>query len=55
LQVEINRALYLDEASLERTAGFERLSATVAWLVDHLIAAWPVTLPRPEIPRLAAE
>lgn len=58
LQIEINRGLYLDEVTLQRTTGFERLSATVDWLVDHLIAAWPVPLTRraaPETQPMAAE
>jgi len=36
LQIEINRALYLDEARLAPTAGFERLRRDVAALTASL-------------------
>jgi N-formylglutamate amidohydrolase len=39
LQIEINRALYLDEAKLTPTAGFERLQADMAALTRMLAAA----------------
>jgi N-formylglutamate amidohydrolase len=39
LQIEINRALYLDEASLAPTAGFESLKAHLAALTRTLAAA----------------
>jgi N-formylglutamate amidohydrolase len=39
LQIEINRALYLDEARLTPTAGFERLKADLARLTTALAAA----------------
>jgi N-formylglutamate amidohydrolase len=39
LQIEINRALYLDEARLTPTAGFERLQADMARLTRMLAAA----------------
>ena len=39
LQIEINRALYLDEATLTPTAGFERLQADMAQLTRMLAAA----------------
>jgi N-formylglutamate deformylase len=35
LQIEINRALYMDEATLERNAGYARLKADLT----HLVAA----------------
>lgn len=39
LQIEINRALYLDEARLEPTAGFAALKADLATLTQALVAA----------------
>ncbi|MDB5445303.1 MAG: formiminoglutamase [Phenylobacterium sp.] len=39
LQIEINRALYLDEASLDPTAGFDRLKADLEALARALAAA----------------
>ena len=36
VQVEINRRLYMDERTLERTAGFGRLEADLARLFDEL-------------------
>lgn len=36
LQIEINRALYMDEARCERHAGFDRLAADLGRLVDQL-------------------
>ncbi len=36
LQIEINRRLYMDEATLERTAGFAALQADLARLVEAL-------------------
>lgn len=39
LQIEINRALYLDEATLEPTAGFARLKADLEQLTRALAAA----------------
>jgi len=39
LQIEINRGLYLDEAALEPTAGFERLKADLERLTAALAAA----------------
>jgi N-formylglutamate amidohydrolase len=39
LQVEVNRALYLDEATLVRNAGFDRLRADFARLAEALAAA----------------
>jgi N-formylglutamate amidohydrolase len=39
LQLEINRRLYMDERTLERSAGYDRLAADLDRLV-HLITAW---------------
>ncbi len=39
LQIEMSRALYMDEASLARTAGFERLTADMTRLAETLAAA----------------
>lgn len=39
LQVEINRALYMDERTLERTGGFARIRADMARLAEALSAA----------------
>jgi N-formylglutamate amidohydrolase len=39
LQIEINRSLYLDERTLERTAGFTRVRADMARLAEALAAA----------------
>nr|WP_308238101.1 N-formylglutamate amidohydrolase [Phenylobacterium sp. J367] len=39
LQVELNRALYLDEASLSPTAGFETLKSHIEALTRTLAAA----------------
>ena len=45
LQIEINRALYLDEATLAPTAGFERLKADLERLFMVLAASdWPAPL-----------
>ncbi len=39
LQIEINRALYLDERTLERTTGYARVRADMTRLVEALAAA----------------
>ena len=39
LQIEINRALYLNERSLSRHGGFDRLARTLELLVDQLVRA----------------
>jgi len=39
LQIEINRALYLDEARLTPTAGFDKLRADIGHLTRALAAA----------------
>jgi N-formylglutamate amidohydrolase len=51
LQIEINRALYLDEQSLRRTGGFAALAATLDRLTARLVAE----LPQLETRRQAAE
>jgi N-formylglutamate amidohydrolase len=40
LQIEVNRALYLDEQRLERSEGFDRIRADLACFVDALSAAF---------------
>ena len=43
LQIELNRALYLDEATLARTAGFPHLKSDIEKLTRALAAAdWSV-------------
>lgn len=44
IQLEINRKLYMNEATLEITAGFEPLKAHLRSLVDLLLATDPRTL-----------
>jgi N-formylglutamate amidohydrolase len=39
LQVEINRALYLDEAAVVPTAGFDALRDRIGWVLSDLIRA----------------
>jgi N-formylglutamate amidohydrolase len=51
LQIEINRALYLDEATLTPTAGFVDLRARLATVVGRMINELPLLLER----RFAAE
>lgn len=51
VQLEINRGLYLDEVSLERSEGFTRLLADVTALVEIMFAELPERLAR----RAAAE
>ena len=36
IQIELNRALYMDERRYERTASFERLAADIVTLADRL-------------------
>ncbi len=45
LQIEINRALYLDEATLEPTAGLATLTTDVGRLARILAADWPRLAP----------
>jgi N-formylglutamate amidohydrolase len=51
LQIEINRALYLDETALRKTTGFKPLQATLNRLTARLVSE----LPRLEASRQAAE
>jgi N-formylglutamate amidohydrolase len=51
LQIEINRALYMDETSFEKSAGFERLRGDLEAMVRVLISG----VPGLAIPRAAAE
>jgi N-formylglutamate amidohydrolase len=51
LQIEINRALYLDEPTLERTAGFNELRAKLTAVITRLFQQTPNQLER----RWAAE
>lgn len=51
VQLEINRGLYLDEVSLERSEGFTRLLADLTALVEAMFAELPERLTR----RTAAE
>jgi N-formylglutamate deformylase len=39
LQVEVNKRLYMDEATLQKSAGFAGLQADLAFLLRSL-AAW---------------
>ena len=41
LQIEVNRALYMDEATLERHAGADRLAAELGDAIAHIAAASP--------------
>ena len=41
LQIEINRALYMDEATLRRTQGFEKLQSDLARVLGRMIAVLP--------------
>jgi N-formylglutamate amidohydrolase len=51
LQIEINRGLYLNETTLQRTEGFGRLKADLSTLASRLFSE----LPRLQHPRAAAE
>jgi N-formylglutamate amidohydrolase len=53
LQIEINRALYMDERSYRKKPGFERLAAEMTALVAHLGQLMQQCLT--ELPRAAAE
>jgi N-formylglutamate amidohydrolase len=46
MQVEINRSLYMDERTLERTGGFTRLAADLAKFADGLAVALEARLPQ---------
>jgi len=41
IQIELNRALYLDEANVEPNAGFDKLKSSLASLMDALASAVP--------------
>ena len=51
LQIEINRALYMDEQSFDRSAGFDRLCADLEAMVQALIPG----IMGLAVPRAAAE
>jgi N-formylglutamate amidohydrolase len=51
LQLEINRALYLDETTLSKSKNFPSLARTLATLAAQVFAALPALLER----RAAAE
>jgi len=51
LQIEINRALYMDEATFERTARFEELRDKLQTLIRGLLPGFPGLV----VPRAAAE
>ncbi|MBZ0229548.1 MAG: N-formylglutamate amidohydrolase, partial [Bauldia sp.] len=40
LQVEVNRCLYMDEQSLQKTGGYDRVRADIARLVAELARAF---------------
>ena len=42
LQIEVNRALYMDEATLERHAGADRLAEELGEAIAHIAAASPI-------------
>jgi N-formylglutamate amidohydrolase len=44
LQVEINRALYLDEASFTKNRGFPKLSRTLGEMSKRVFDALPMLL-----------
>jgi N-formylglutamate amidohydrolase len=50
LQIEISRALYMDERSYVRSPGFERLTAEMTGLVAHLAETMQVYLAKPVRP-----
>ncbi|MEC9367312.1 MAG: N-formylglutamate amidohydrolase [Pseudomonadota bacterium] len=52
MQIEVNRALYMDEGSFAQTDGFDALRAKLGMLVDALFEAAPQML---KVPRAAAE
>ncbi|MGH6877437.1 MAG: N-formylglutamate amidohydrolase [Rhizomicrobium sp.] len=54
LQIEINRALYLDEERVERSAQFEEIRHRIAGALSDLIA-FTGPQAQPSAPRLAAE
>ncbi len=40
LQIEINRSLYMDEETLQKTAGFDRVRDDMVALIRHVGGAW---------------
>lgn len=52
VQLEINRALYMDEETLAKTPGFARVRADMATMLEELAQLLPNRL---KLPRLAAE
>ena len=46
LQIEINRALYMEERSYRRKPGFSRLAVELAELIDRLSQIMQDCLPR---------
>ena len=44
LQIEINRALYMDEALLSRGPGFARMAETMTGLIREIGRMFPVVL-----------
>jgi len=46
LQIEINKRLYMDEATLQPTAGFEPLQRNLMQLIDALAADFGTTARR---------
>jgi N-formylglutamate amidohydrolase len=55
LQVEINRALYLDEERIAKGAHFEIVHARLTEALTRLVAIEPAALMRHRRPNLAAE
>jgi N-formylglutamate amidohydrolase len=43
LQIEVNRALYMDETTIEKTAGFDKLQGNLTRLVEALANYEPAT------------
>jgi N-formylglutamate amidohydrolase len=44
LQIEINRALYLDESSFARSKGFDALAATLSGVFERLVDEFPTIM-----------
>jgi len=42
IQIEIDRALYMDEVRIEKTAGFDRMRESLAMILKDIVAAWQV-------------
>ncbi len=41
MQIEVNRCLYMDERTLEKSSGFDRLHADLTRLVAELAQEFP--------------